>query len=124
MIVLATFGAALLAAGAQGEPLKVYILAGQSNMEGHARIETFDYIGDDPKTAPMLKDHANKDGTMTKVQQQACVREYRAKLVTEEDDAFWKHAASHQGYHYFGSARTLGQIGKASAEAMLGMEKK
>ena len=39
-----------------GKPLKVYILAGQSNMEGQAKVETFDYIGDDPKTAPMLKE--------------------------------------------------------------------
>ena len=35
------------------KPLKVYILAGQSNMEGHARVTTFDYIGNDPTTAPM-----------------------------------------------------------------------
>lgn len=41
---------------AASEPLKVYILAGQSNMEGHARVETFDYIGDDPATAPLLKE--------------------------------------------------------------------
>jgi len=34
--------------------LKVYILAGQSNMEGHAAISTFDYVGLDPKTRPML----------------------------------------------------------------------
>ncbi|MFZ9854934.1 MAG: sialate O-acetylesterase [Limisphaerales bacterium] len=39
----------------QAKPLKVFILAGQSNMEGHARVETFDYIGDDPATAPLLK---------------------------------------------------------------------
>ena len=32
------------------KPLKVFILAGQSNMEGHAEISTFDYIGKDPKT--------------------------------------------------------------------------
>ena len=25
--------------------LKVFILAGQSNMEGHAKVETFDYLG-------------------------------------------------------------------------------
>lgn len=37
------------------KPVKVFILAGQSNMEGHARIETSDYIGDDPATAPLLK---------------------------------------------------------------------
>ena len=44
-------------------PLKIYILAGQSNMEGHARIETFDYIGDDPATAPILKEMRAADGT-------------------------------------------------------------
>ena len=40
---------------AEAKPLKVFILAGQSNMEGHARVETFDYIADDPATAPLLK---------------------------------------------------------------------
>ena len=38
----------------QAKPLKVFILAGQSNMQGHAEICTFDYIGDDPATAPIL----------------------------------------------------------------------
>ena len=41
--------------GAEAKPLKVFILAGQSNMEGPANISTFGYIGDDPSTAPMLK---------------------------------------------------------------------
>lgn len=44
-------------------PLKVFILAGQSNMEGHAEIRTFDYIGKDPATAPLLKEMRNPDGT-------------------------------------------------------------
>jgi len=48
---------------AASKPLKVYILAGQSNMEGHARVETFDYIGDDPATAPLLKEMRADDGT-------------------------------------------------------------
>ena len=47
---------------AADKPLKVYILAGQSNMEGHAKVETFDYIGDDPATAPLLKDMRGPDG--------------------------------------------------------------
>jgi len=51
-----------LTATAQGKKLKVFILAGQSNMEGHARIETFDYIGDDPATAPLLKEMRGADG--------------------------------------------------------------
>jgi hypothetical protein len=44
------------------KPLKVFILAGQSNMEGHAKVETFDYIGDDPATAPLLAEMRSPDG--------------------------------------------------------------
>ncbi|HEY0075648.1 MAG TPA: sialate O-acetylesterase [Abditibacteriaceae bacterium] len=51
-----------LAAHVQAKPLKVFILAGQSNMEGHAKIETFDYIGDDPATVPLLKQMRGADG--------------------------------------------------------------
>ncbi len=47
----------------QAKPLRVFILAGQSNMEGHAKIETFDYIGDDPATAPLLSKMRGPDGT-------------------------------------------------------------
>ena len=50
---------------AQSRPLKVFILAGQSNMEGHAKVETFDYIGDDPATAPLLKQMRGEDGKST-----------------------------------------------------------
>ncbi len=55
----------LLAAQLQAKPLKVFILAGQSNMEGHAKVETFDYIGDDPATAPLLKQMRGADGKPT-----------------------------------------------------------
>ena len=48
---------------ALAKPLKVFILAGQSNMEGHAAISTFDYIGKDPLTAPLLKEMRNLDGS-------------------------------------------------------------
>ncbi len=47
---------------ADAKPLKVFILAGQSNMEGHAKVETFDYIGEDPATAPLLKQMLTSDG--------------------------------------------------------------
>src|SRR3954467_8468710 len=50
---------------AEKKPLKVFILAGQSNMEGHAKVETFDYIGDDPATAPLLKRMRAADGKPT-----------------------------------------------------------
>jgi len=48
-------------AGATG-PLKVFILAGQSNMQGHAHVSTFDAMGLDPKTAPILDEMRNEDG--------------------------------------------------------------
>src|SRR5437868_5506020 len=54
-----------LTAQLQARPLKVFILAGQSNMEGHAKTETFDYIGDDPATAPLLKEMRGADGQPT-----------------------------------------------------------
>lgn len=52
-------------AAAQSKPLRVFILAGQSNMEGHARIQTMDYIGDDPATAPLLNQMRGGDGKPT-----------------------------------------------------------
>ena len=54
-LVSAAFLLSQIPVSAESKKLKVFILAGQSNMEGHARIETFDYIGDDPATAPLLK---------------------------------------------------------------------
>ncbi len=44
------------------QKLKVYVLAGQSNMEGHAKVETFDHLADDKATAPLLARMRDKDG--------------------------------------------------------------
>lgn len=46
-----------------GTPLKVFILAGQSNMQGHAEVRTFEHIGMDPQTAPILAEMQNADGS-------------------------------------------------------------
>ncbi len=54
-ILLSVSPVAVIQAADAPRPLKVFVLAGQSNMEGHAKVETFDYIGDDPATAPLLK---------------------------------------------------------------------
>lgn len=53
---------AMTATAVVAKPLQVYILVGQSNMEGHARVETIDYIGEDPATAPLLKRMLGPDG--------------------------------------------------------------
>ena len=60
MLVAVAIG---LNGSAFAKPVKVFIMAGQSNMEGHAQVKTFDYIGDDPATAPLLKQMRNADGT-------------------------------------------------------------
>jgi hypothetical protein len=60
-------------AEAQSKPVRVFILAGQSNMEGHADVDTFDYIGDDPATAPLL----NRCDAQTASRQSATVRGFR-----------------------------------------------
>jgi Carbohydrate esterase, sialic acid-specific acetylesterase len=49
----------------QTKPLKVFILAGQSNMQGHAHVSTFDAMRLNPATAPLLKEMRNADGTPT-----------------------------------------------------------
>lgn len=52
-----------IASQAAAKPLKVFILAGQSNMQGHAKVSTFEHIGMDPATQPMLAEMQNADGT-------------------------------------------------------------
>ena len=54
--------ALLCSVSADAKPLKVYILCGQSNMEGHARITTFEAMKQDPVTAPILKEMVDADG--------------------------------------------------------------
>lgn len=64
-VKLAVFAAVAWVAACQGatkHPLKVFILAGQSNMEGPAAISTIDYIADDPVTAPLYKEMVGPDG--------------------------------------------------------------
>ncbi|MBM4021725.1 MAG: sialate O-acetylesterase [Planctomycetes bacterium] len=68
-IVVALFAAIALVpaapAAAADKPLKVFILAGQSNMQGHANVATFDSLADNPKTARLLKEMRDKDGKPT-----------------------------------------------------------
>jgi hypothetical protein len=47
---------------AEKQPLQVYILAGQSNMQGHSKISTFEHVGMDPDTKPMLDQMLDADG--------------------------------------------------------------
>lgn len=57
--------AAVFAADAppKKSPVKVFILAGQSNMQGHAHMRTMDWLGEDPQYGSLLKKVKNADGT-------------------------------------------------------------
>ena len=48
---------------ANAQPLRVFILAGQSNMQGHAHVRTIEHIGMDPATKPLLAEIQNADGS-------------------------------------------------------------
>ncbi|MEM1226182.1 MAG: sialate O-acetylesterase [Planctomycetota bacterium] len=56
-------GVLLPQAWAVATPLKVFVLVGQSNMQGHARVRTLDHMGMDPRTEPMLRELVESDGT-------------------------------------------------------------
>jgi hypothetical protein len=44
------------------KPLQIYILAGQSNMQGHAQVRTIEHVGMDPATKPMFDLMTYDDG--------------------------------------------------------------
>lgn len=64
-VVVALLGlVSAIASQATAKPLKVFILAGQSNMQGHANVSTLDSMADDPTTLPILKEMRGPDGKL------------------------------------------------------------
>ena len=104
-----------------GKPKKIAYYLRKGNVP--ARVVASNY----PIAYEMRKDFwdtAAEDRKMTKGEQQAYVKEYRAKVITAEEETMWQRGASNAGYHYLGCAKTMALIGKAFANAMLEMEKK
>ena len=77
----------------EAKPLKVFILVGQSNMEGPANVSTFDYIGDDPTTAPLLKVMRGSDGKPV-----TCERAWISYFTGANDNNFHLHGKVSAGY--------------------------
>lgn len=63
LIFLLSLAYALAPAMAIAQPLQVFVLAGQSNMQGHAHVRTFEHIGMDPATQPLLAEMLSADGS-------------------------------------------------------------
>jgi alpha-galactosidase len=78
LTLLALVASSALAAG---KPLQVYILAGQSNMQGHAKISTIEHIGMDPATKPMLAEMLAADG-----KPKTCQRVWISSIGCAKDD--------------------------------------
>jgi hypothetical protein len=87
MVTLVLLGVTLMANAVVAGPLKVYILAGQSNMQGHAHRSTFDYMGKDPATASILKDMLDSKGEprLLEAVQIAYLSEDRSGAPTEKN---------------------------------------
>lgn len=56
------FGLLVVPFSVRSEPLQVYILCGQSNMQGHARIHTIEHVGMDPATLPLMQAMVDEQG--------------------------------------------------------------
>ena len=61
-IGLIGFAAILQMGQVHAKPLKVFILCGQSNMEGHAQTITFPAVAKDPKTADLYQEMVDAEG--------------------------------------------------------------
>lgn len=52
------------------------------------------------------------------------LKEFKDKLFPAEEEALYKRGTSNWAFHYMGCAKIFAQMGKAFAEALIGMEKK
>lgn len=63
LLSLVAVGSLVASPGLRAErPLKVFILAGQSNMQGHAHVRTLPHLQGDPTTEPLLVEILDADG--------------------------------------------------------------
>lgn len=69
------------------------------------------------------KGYANADSSMDEAAQKEFIENYKRKLISAEDEAYVKAGRSNAAFHYYGSAKTMAQIGKAFAEAIIKMNK-
>lgn len=61
--LLAALGALFALSPLAAAPLKVYLMSGQSNMQGYCAVHTFPQIEEDPATRPIYEKMVNPDGT-------------------------------------------------------------
>ena len=92
------------ASQAASRPLKVFILAGQSNMQGHVNVSAFDSMAADPRTAPILKQMRNADGTP-----RVCEKVWISSVGCAGDG--WKDVIEQKGKLTTGFGASTSEIG-------------
>lgn len=70
---------------AQDQPLKVFILAGQSNMQGHAHVRTIPAMRLDPETNAILKQMRDPDGN-----DRVCDQVWISSIGSADEEKFGK----------------------------------
>ena len=85
---------------AAAKPLKVYLMAGQSNMQGHCKLKTLPYLAEDPETVPMLAKMVDETGTPRVIE-----NVWISSLGTGEGEKFGKLTTG------FGAERSGPKIG-------------
>ncbi len=97
-------------------PVKVFILAGQSNMEGHAGVQTLDQLGAHPTHGHLLKKIRNDDGSFV-------VREDVFVSYKKEDEHIQRPLSAGMGAwgtNWFGPELTFGiEMGDSFDEPVL-----
>ena len=89
---------------ANDNPLKVFILCGQSNMEGHAKISTFEALKMDPVTKPIYKQMVDSMGDPV-----TCEKVWISYFTGGRDNMGEGYGKLTAGY---GSRRVPGEIGE------------
>ena len=85
LLVLALSMCGIAISSGEPKPLKVFVLTGQSNMQGHAHVRTLDVIGLDPKTAPMLNEIVADDGSP-----RVCEKVWISSIGSSEEEKLGK----------------------------------
>jgi hypothetical protein len=105
-------------------PVKVFILAGQSNMEGHGGVKTLDRLGEHPTHGYLLKKQLkDKPESADPKKMEQLVKEAGDRAL--EEDAAYQQAEQESDRHvcnwychYQGSARVYCMVGYSLAEVM------
>jgi hypothetical protein len=68
------------------------------------------------------RDSLGNDKALSAEEKKKLVEDYKAEVFTKEELRILETGISNAAYHYLGSAKILGQIGKAFADALAKMQ--